>query len=182
MLLKTLLLTLLLHAKSDSIPSLQSFHQEDVDTVTASYKEKTLTVKLKSGESFTYTHDTWRKVDDNTVLPAIKNAMFIMDATFTKVQVPPSFPGGPEAWNNYLQKACSDNRRLIDRRGPATVMLQFVVAFDGSVNDVRPITSDAPDKLIDLATHLIKDGPAWVPATQNGHVVSAYQRQLIEFK
>lgn len=185
MLLKTLLLTLFLHSQpTDSVPSLLSFHKDDIDTVIAAYKAKTITVKLKTGESYTYQHDQWRQINWDSVPPSIHDAMFVLDATFTKVEVPPSFPGGQKAWNAYLQKVCLDpaNQPLITSEGPATVLVQFIVGFDGSVNDVRPITSDASQLLIELAVRIIKDGPAWVPATQNGHIVTAYNKLRVELK
>lgn len=185
MLLKTLLLTFLVHTHpcSDSVPSLLSFHQEDIDTVTAAYKPKTITVKLKTGESYTYGEDQWSRVTMKPLPRSIGHAIFVIDATFTKVEVPPSFPGGPAGWDAYLQKVCSDprNQRLIKRKGPAIVEVQFIVAFDGQVDQVHAITTvDTPQKLIDLAVRIIKEGPAWVPANQNGHAVTAYHKQRVD--
>jgi len=110
---------------------LLSFHQEDIDTVFAYYKTKSITVRLKTGESYTYQRDQWKNITLNSTPPSIDHAIFMLDATFTRVEVPPSFPGGPQAWDAYLQKVCSEtqNQRLIKRKGPAVVEVQFIVAF-----------------------------------------------------
>ena len=106
----------------------------------------------------------------------------VMDKVFIKTEVPPTFPGGDSAWQNYLQKFYSDNKKLIRQQAPATIWVQFIVAFDGQISQVTLITDDSRPKLGDLVIRLIQEGPNWIPATQNGHKVSCYQKQKVEFK
>lgn len=179
-----LLLALTLRSLPDSFPNLHSFHQENIDTVFAAYKEKTITVKLKTGESYLYSYAQWSVGYDyrNPFAPKIEDAIALLDRTFTKEEVPPSFPGGDQAWEAYLQKVFSDNQRLIAKHGPASVNVQFIVGFDGTIDRVAPMGGNAPKALTDLAIRIVKEGPAWLPATQNGHKVTAYNRLRIDFK
>lgn len=172
------------HTSLDSIPALGQFKDEDIDTVIATYKEQTIAVKLKTGDTYLYSKDQWSKerVDDNHLARKIRHATFLLAATFTRAEHAPSFPGGDTAWQNYLQKVCSENQKLIKRQGPATIWVQFVVVFDGEIDQVTLITRDAPKKLSDLAIRMIREGPAWVPATQNGHNVSCWQKQQIDLQ
>jgi Gram-negative bacterial TonB protein C-terminal len=184
--LKLLFLTFYLntHAATDSVPALRNIRQEDIDTAFATFKGRTITVKLKTGETYTYTHDQWSKQMDYRIklAPQLDEATGLLDRTFTKVENPPTFPGGDTAWQNYLQKFYSDNKKLIRVQGPATIWVQFIVGFDGEIDQVSLITDDSRPKLGDLAIRIIQEGPNWLPATQNGHKVSCYQKQKFEFK
>ena len=183
--LKILLLAFSLHAHAavDTVPALHNIREEDVDTAIASWKDKTITVKLKNGTSYFYTREQWRKemTPDIQLGPKLGHATFVLDATFTRVEHPATFPGGDSAWQEYQQKLFTEHYRLIRKQGPATVWVQFIVAFDGEIDNVE-LMGNAPDKLGDLAIRMIKEGPNWVPANQNGHNVTSYARQKIEFK
>lgn len=184
--LQSLLLALTLHLQisPDSTPGLHSFHQEDIDTVVAVFKGRMITIKLTTGETYTYAKDQWSKEYDykKPFAPKIEDAVGLLDRTFTKVEVPPSFPGGERAWKKYFRKVCVENQSLLDGQASATVYVQFIVGFDGTVDDVQPIGQNAPKALSDLAIRMIKEGPAWQPATQNGYKVTAYTRLKIDFE
>lgn len=101
---------------------------------------------------------------------------------FEKVEIEASFPGGERAWANYLRKNL-DAETPINNGAPAgtyTVMVQFIVDKQGAISDVRPLTKHGYG-MEEEAVKVIKKGPAWEPAIQNGRKVNAYRRQPITF-
>jgi hypothetical protein len=104
------------------------------------------------------------------------------DKVFDKVETPPSFPGGDTAWKKYLTK--NINTILpVDSGAPAgvyKVIVQFIVHEDGSLSDIKANTKYGYG-MENEAMRMIKMGPKWIPAKQNGHIVSAYVQQPITF-
>ena len=65
--------------------------------------------------------------------------------------------------------------------GTYTVVVQFVVDKEGNMSDVKALTSHGYG-MEDEAVRVIKKGPQWKPAIQNGRNVKAYRRQPITFQ
>ena len=102
---------------------------------------------------------------------------------FEKVEVEASFPGGDGAWRKFLERnlrgdVASENGAPA---GTYTVVVQFVVDKEGNVSDVKALTSHGYG-MEDEAVRVIKKGPQWKPAIQNGRNVKAYRRQPITFQ
>jgi hypothetical protein len=171
------------HGNLDTVPAMHNILEADIDTAFATYKERTITVKLKTGDTYTYTADQWRKemVPGVRLAPRLDEATGLLDRTYTKTEVPPTFPGGQTAWLEYQSKIYSEHKRLIKKYGPATIYIQFIVSFDGQMDQVQLI-GNAPAELGDLAIRMIKEGPAWEPATENGRKVTCYTHQKIDFQ
>jgi len=71
----------------------------------------------------------------------------------------------------------------IDNGAPAgkyTVIIQFVVDLDGSVSDIKPLTSHGYG-LEEEAIRVLKKANKWEPGIQNGFAVKSYRRQPITF-
>lgn len=101
---------------------------------------------------------------------------------FEKVEIEAQFPGGDAAWKRYLERNLS-NFNPADNGAPAgtyTVYVQFVVDKDGNISDVRALTNYGYG-MEDEAVKVIKKGPAWTAAIQNGRKVKAYRKQPITF-
>ncbi len=101
---------------------------------------------------------------------------------FDKVEVEASFPGGESKWRQYLERNCngqvaSDNGAP---EGTYTTIVQFVVDKEGNISDVRSLTSYGFG-MEEEAMRVIKKGPNWKPANQNGRAVKAYRKQPITF-
>ncbi len=105
-----------------------------------------------------------------------------IDRIFDKTEVPPSFPGGDPAWKRYLQKNANGLVPLDSgaSAGVYKVVVQFIVHEDGSVSDVKALTGHGYG-MENEAMRVIKAGPKWIPAKQNGHIVTAYVQQPITF-
>ena len=102
---------------------------------------------------------------------------------FDKVETPPHFPGGDTAWRRYLQK--NINALVpVDSGAPAgiyKVIVQFIVNENGQISEIKSITNHGYG-MEKEAIRIIEDGPGWVPAMQNGHIVRAYVQQPITFQ
>lgn len=101
---------------------------------------------------------------------------------FIPVQFEAKFPGGINAWMEYLEK----NLRTeipVDNGAPAgtyTVVVSFVVDKDGNISDVQAI-NDPGYGTADEAVRVIKRSKQWNPAMQNGRPVIYRQKQTITF-
>ena len=101
---------------------------------------------------------------------------------FTKVEVEASFPGGEGAWRKYLERTLNSSTPVDNGapEGSYTVWVQFIVDKEGNISDVKALSNHGFG-MEDEATKVIKRGPKWVPALQNGRNVKAYRKQPITF-
>jgi protein TonB len=98
---------------------------------------------------------------------------------FEKVEVEAKFNGD---WKRYLERNLNGSVGA-DAGAPAgtyTVIVQFVVDKDGNISDVKALTNHGFG-MEEEAVKVIKKGPAWEPAIQNGRKVKAYRKQPITF-
>jgi protein TonB len=102
---------------------------------------------------------------------------------FEKVEIEASFKGGESAWRKYLERNLNANVGPENGAptGTYTVYVQFVVSKDGSISDVKPLTNHGYGMEAE-AVRVIKKGPQWIPAVQNGRSVNAYRKQPITFQ
>lgn len=101
---------------------------------------------------------------------------------FTVVQIPAEFPGGLPAWVKYIERNL--NRDLpVDNRAPPgkyIVIVSFIVDKNGNLSEVKA-ENDPGYGTAEEAVRVIKKGPLWKPATQNGRYVIYRHRQSITF-
>lgn len=100
------------------------------------------------------------------------------DAPFKKVEIEAQFPGGPQAWQRYIQKAIMAKMDEFSDADYGTCSIQFIVDKDGNVSDVKATTM-AGSRLAEIAVNAIRKGPKWTPAMQNGRYVNAYRIQPV---
>jgi protein TonB len=101
---------------------------------------------------------------------------------FNKVEIEAEYPGGPAAWSKYLKNNLDANTPVDNgaAEGTYTVIVRFIVSKDGSISDVVAETKHGYGMEAE-AMKIIKKGPRWTPAQQNGRMVNAYRRQPITF-
>lgn len=101
---------------------------------------------------------------------------------FVRVENEAEFPGGHQAWVRYLQQHLNPNAPFDNGapNGTYQVIVKFVVSRDGSISDVIGETKFGYG-MEDEAIKIIKRGPKWKPALQNGRNVNAYRRQPVTF-
>lgn len=105
-----------------------------------------------------------------------------IDSTFSKVEVEAEFPGGASAWRNYLQKnlnADIPNKKKAPA-GTYMIVVKFIVDKKGKISEVKAETNHGYGMEKEVV-RVIKKGPNWTPAMQNGKVVRAYRRQPVTF-
>ncbi len=102
----------------------------------------------------------------------------IPDKVYTKVQVEASFPGGLQAWSRYMSRVITQSIDSFTKRDYGTCVVRFIVNVDGSVNDVVATTMKGTE-LAKVSVNAIKNGPKWIPASENGKTVAAYRLQPV---
>lgn len=92
----------------------------------------------------------------------------VNDAAFVPTEQMPSFSkGGASGFMNYLWKNIKFPTYDIENHVQGKVMVTFVVEKDGTLSDVKVLTS--PDKYIGKAVvDVVKTSPPWNPGMQNG--------------
>lgn len=103
------------------------------------------------------------------------------DAVFTKVEVAASFPGGVEGWRRYLLRNLQYPEAAQENGTQGVVRVQMVVDKDGNITEVEAL-NDPGEGLAEEAKRVIKKGPKWVPAEQNGRKVTYRFVQTVTFQ
>ena len=128
--------------------------------------------------------------DDGIVAPPVEKGTGTVEApkeedydkVFTVVQIPAEVPGGLPAWAKYLERNL--NRDLpVDNGAPPgkyTVIVSFIVDKNGGISEVQA-ENDPGYGTKEEAVRVIKKGPSWKPAVQNGRNVIYRHRQSITF-
>ncbi len=159
--------------KGGSLDIVQQYLDRVVNGSTISIDN--IIVKTKSGDLMTINEKSFSFFDKN-------EKSEINGIVFHKVEIEPDFPGGKDAWKEYLRKNLNANTPVDEgwSAGTYKIVVQFLVDETGNVSDVK--TSDHPNsKTAKQCVDLIKNGPKWLPARQNGKVVKAYKKQPITF-
>jgi len=135
------------------------------------------------------------KKDEGFVAPPVETGTGVAEApkkveedydkVFTKVEKEAKFPGGPEGWKRYLERNLDANVAANDGAptGNYTVKVQFIVDKGGNISNVqaievpKPCPSCGPE-----AVKVIKKGPKWEPAVQNGRNVIYQAIQFVTFQ
>jgi protein TonB len=101
---------------------------------------------------------------------------------FEKVEIEASFKGGEAAWRRFLEKNLNPSTPVDNGapEGTYTVWVQFVVDKEGAISNVVAQTKHGFG-MEEEAVKVIKKGPKWEPAVQNGRKVNAYRKQPITF-
>ncbi|SRR5258705_1778673 len=138
--------------------------------------------KAKEGAVEIFTNKYFEKQEKffNSKLP---EPVSDYEMIFEKVDIEASFPGGDQVWIRYLEKTLDANTPT-DRGAPIgiyTTLIQFVVDKDGNISDVKALTNLGYG-MEEEVIRVIKKGPKWVPASQNGRAVKAYRKQPVTFQ
>jgi len=105
------------------------------------------------------------------------------DKIFSKVEVEAAFPGGLDAWKNFLVKNLKTN--VGEKNGAPlgyyTTVVRFIVSKDGELTDIHGETQIGYG-MEDEVIRVIEKSGKWIPAKQNGRLVNAYRRQPVTFQ
>lgn len=103
------------------------------------------------------------------------------DKVFTRVEQPAQFPGGENAWKQYLERNMIYPEAAQKAGTEGVAQLQFIVNTKGEISNVK-IMKDPGNGIGEAAAALIKKGPKWNPAMQNGKPVVLQMQLSIPFK
>ena len=103
------------------------------------------------------------------------------DKVFTKVENPAEFPGGQDAWRRYLERSLQYPEAAQENGIQGVVRVQFIVDKEGNISEVQALNNPG-EGLAEEAVRIIKKGPKWKPAEQNGRKVIYRHIQSITFK
>lgn len=103
------------------------------------------------------------------------------DNTFTIVEEPAKFPGGKEAFVQYVGENMRYPKQAQTLGVEGTVYVEFIVETDGSISNVEVLKGigagcDAEAKRI------MEESPKWNPGTQQGTIVRQKLMQKLSFK
>ncbi|WP_207493256.1 energy transducer TonB [Aridibaculum aurantiacum] len=101
--------------------------------------------------------------------------------SFDKLERAAQFPGGPQAWVNYLSNNLRYPRKASKDKIEGTVKVQFLVTKEGLVTNVKVVQSVHPS-LDEEAVRLIEGSPRWEPAVQNKRTDIYMATQSITFR
>ena len=106
----------------------------------------------------------------------------IPESILHKVEIEAAFPGGLKAWKRYLERTLDAGSSVVAGApdGIYTVMVRFIVDKDGTISDVVALTQHGYG-MEEEAIKVIRRGPRWIPAIQNGTNVKAYRSQSVTF-
>lgn len=135
------------------------------------------------------------KKDDGFVAPPVETGTGVVEApkkaeedydkVFTKVEKEAKFPGGMEGWKRYLERNL-DAQVASNDGAPAgnyQVKVQFIVDKEGNISNVQAIeVPKACPSCGPEAVKVIKKGPKWEPAVQNGRNVIYQAIQFVTFQ
>lgn len=155
-------------------------HQSDIGN---QYKTLPIVVEDKNDSTVEFTGNTGLRAtatlieSDTTIKQENKEFQYELNLT------DPKFPGGAEAWKNYLIRNLNANLPKSQKAPPGTytVVVSFTVDVDGNLSDVRA-ENDPGYGTGAEAVRVIKRGPKWIPAVLNGRAVSAKTKQAISFR
>ncbi|HXS57565.1 MAG TPA: hypothetical protein VN726_15640 [Hanamia sp.] len=101
---------------------------------------------------------------------------------YIKPQIPPSFPGGEPAWQNFV--ATNLDTDLPAKNGaPAgtyVVTVQFIVGMDSVVSNLG-CENDPHYGMCQEAIRVVKKSRKWTPAKQDGRKVNGFKLLPVVF-
>lgn len=90
---------------------------------------------------------------------------------FQFVEQMPQFPGGTNALMKYLSDHINYPARARENNIQGTVVVQFVVNTDGSIQDAKVVGNKRGGGLEEEALRVVNSMPNWTPGKQNGRAV-----------
>lgn len=111
------------------------------------------------------------------------DSVTIDSKVFEKVEIEAYFPGGDNAWLDFISKNLAPNTP-VENGAPAgtyTVVIQFIVDKEGNLSDIKPLTHHGYGMESEVM-RVLRKSPKWMPAVQEGRKVKAYRKQPVTFQ
>ena len=147
------------------------------------------TIPIKSHKEFKY--DTEKKnyylMDEVTVVSFGSDNTAVIQPPKNRIDISASYPGGSNAWKNYLEKnLCGDvPMKNGARPGIYNVRIKFMIEPNGSLSNFEPITDEGYG-MEQEAVRVLAKSDKWKPALNNKYgetkPVRAYRIQQFSFR
>jgi hypothetical protein len=139
--------------------------------------EKEIAIKTDSNQPVITLADSTQTKNSNPIGQADPN-----NKVYEKVEVEAQFPGGLPAWRRFLERNL--NAQVPSDAGAPTgsytVIAKFIVDHDGNISDVKTLTKHGYG-MEEEVKRVVRRGPKWTPAIDEGKNVTAYRQQPITF-
>lgn len=106
--------------------------------------------------------------------------LFMVMASWSLFADNATFPGGEAAMTEYITTNLKYPTPAADNGIEGVVEVRFTVKPDGTIGTIKIVRMVDPD-LEQEAIRLVKNMPAWTPATENGTPVASEQTVKIPF-
>lgn len=116
---------------------------------------------------------------DNLAFGQMDDQTRLLDTTtYSVVQVPPKFPGGPNVMFQFIQSA--SRYPVISKRG-SLVVVRLLIEKDGTISNVQVSYDDVDDAFVSEAKRIVNMMPKWIPGSQDGRLLRTYTWVPIRF-
>ena len=154
-------------------------------------KKSLIIMNAKDGRKYAYEMpEEMKKVIDNPneaakQLREVENVFDSINQTtphvvYSQVENNARFPGGQNAWREYLIKNLHYPAAAEKKELQGQVVVAFVVKKDGSLTDIHALSG--PVELRPASIQVIRNSGKWIPASNNGLLVESYTKQPIIYK
>jgi TonB family protein len=174
---------------ADTIPDekiteqeLNKLNSDKIASMNVDKKTNLITIIMKDGKKYVavITPEMIHSMDSARHASTTTDGNARSNPIFTEVEVEASFPGGQEAWYQYLMKNLKYPAAAVKEEIQGTVIVKFIVRRDGRLTDIQAISG--PESLRDESIRAVKESGKWIPAKQNGYTVDSYHDQPFNFK
>ncbi|MEY4702459.1 MAG: hypothetical protein RIR96_356 [Bacteroidota bacterium] len=117
--------------------------------------------------------------DDSTGMTNFSDGGGETNEIFDEPEIRPTFPGGMNALNRFLQENLEYPDEVKDVE-MATVVVRFVVGYDGVLRNFEIVT-DGGIEFDREVIRVIKKMPSWIPGKSKGKNVSVYYNLPVHF-
>lgn len=115
-----------------------------------------------------------------TVVHPTENPTDDLNKIYVRVDEEAQFPGGVLSWQKFLEKNL--NMALLKPYGAPDgtyrITVRFIVSYSGIITDVTSLTKFGYG-MENEAMRIIKAGPKWTPAINNGRKVNSFKTQQV---
>ncbi|MFK7953595.1 MAG: energy transducer TonB [Ekhidna sp.] len=169
-----------------SLKKLQSYDPKQIESIFVNKKngEKTVTMIVNTeSELFAKTIEIQENAnnvssgDDEGVVIEIMEEKPV----FTIVEEAASFPGGLEAWGQYLLENMKYPEAAIENNITGRVFVQFIVEVNGELSDVH-VVKGIGGGCDEEAVRVVANGPNWISGKQKGVAIRQKMIQNIMFQ
>lgn len=117
----------------------------------------------------------------NTESDIFKRTVDVQEDVFTIVEESAKYPGGMDAWTQYMKENLKYPQEAIDKKLEGRVFVQFIVETNGELSDVHVVKGIGAG-CDEEALRVITNGPNWIAGKQRGQNIRQKMIQNILFQ